>query len=115
MTLTYITVTMQIFAMTVRLSSYFEEQMQPILTHFLTGQRPMRSRRWRASNSDDPQPSAKRQGEWRSMSTSRQDGLLRHLPPPVLYAGADPGGGRWGARPPMGRSFIIQNTLFNSI
>ena len=29
--------------------------------------------------------------------------------------GADPGGGRWGARPPLGRSFIIQNALFNSI
>ena len=24
-------------------------------------------------------------------------------------------GGRWGARPPLGISFTIQNTLFNSI
>ena len=40
---------------------------------------------------------------------------VRHI---VKYfsslAGADPGGGRWGARPPLGRSFTIQNTLFNS-
>ena len=31
------------------------------------------------------------------------------------YTGADPGGGRWGARPPLGLSFTIQNALFNSI
>ena len=30
-------------------------------------------------------------------------------------AGADPGGGRWGARPLLGRSFTIQNALFNNI
>ena len=30
-------------------------------------------------------------------------------------SGADPGGGRWGARPPLGRSFTIRNALFNSI
>ena len=30
-------------------------------------------------------------------------------------AGADPGGGRWGARPPLGRSFTIQSALFNNI
>ena len=29
--------------------------------------------------------------------------------------GADPGGGRWGGRPPLERSFAIQNALFNSI
>ena len=29
--------------------------------------------------------------------------------------GADPGGGRWGTRPSLGRSFPIQNALFNSI
>ena len=29
--------------------------------------------------------------------------------------GADPGGGRWGARPPLGWSFIIKDTLVNSI
>ena len=29
--------------------------------------------------------------------------------------GADPGGGRWGACPPLGRRFTIQNALFNSI
>ena len=28
-------------------------------------------------------------------------------------AGADPGGGRWGGRPPLGKSFTIQNTPFN--
>ena len=35
----------------------------------------------------------------------------------IRWPGADPGGGggRWGARPPLGRSFTIQNTLFNSI
>ena len=38
-------------------------------------------------------------------------GLVDH----PMYAGADPGGGRWGARPPLGRSFIIQNALFNNI
>ena len=30
-------------------------------------------------------------------------------------AGADLGGGRWGARPPLRRSFTIQNALFNNI
>ena len=30
-------------------------------------------------------------------------------------SGADPGGGRWGARPPLGMSITIQNALFNSI
>ena len=35
----------------------------------------------------------------------------RFPPPP----GADPGGGRWGARSPLGRSYTIQNALFNSI
>ena len=38
-------------------------------------------------------------------------GLVDH----PMYASADPGGGRWGARPPLGRSFIIQNALFNNI
>ena len=33
----------------------------------------------------------------------------------TLHTGADAGGGRWGARPPLGRSFTIQNALFNSI
>ena len=31
------------------------------------------------------------------------------------YSGADQEGGRWGGRPPLGRSFTIQDTLFNSI
>ena len=30
-------------------------------------------------------------------------------------SGADPGGGYWGARPPLWRSFIIQKAVFNSI
>ena len=30
-------------------------------------------------------------------------------------SGADPGGGRWGARPPLGMNFSIQNALYNSI
>ena len=29
--------------------------------------------------------------------------------------GADPGGGRWGGRPPLGRRSTIQYTPFNSI
>ena len=32
-----------------------------------------------------------------------------------MFPGADPGAGRYGARPPLGRSFTIQNALFNSI
>ena len=31
----------------------------------------------------------------------------------TIYPGADPGGGRWGAHPPLGRSFTVQNALFN--
>ena len=30
-------------------------------------------------------------------------------------SGADPGGGRWGGRPPLGWSFTFQNALFNDI
>ena len=33
----------------------------------------------------------------------------------TISPGADSGGGRWGARPSLGRSFTIQNALFNSI
>ena len=33
----------------------------------------------------------------------------------LSYLGADPGGGRKGARPPSGWSFTIQNALFNNI
>ncbi|XP_043242655.1 PH-interacting protein-like [Amphibalanus amphitrite] len=58
-----------IFAMTLRLSCYFEEQMRPILTYFVTGQRPTRSSRRRHSDSD-PQP-----------SSSRQPGPSRSRPP----------------------------------
>ena len=32
-----------------------------------------------------------------------------------MATGADPGGGRWGARPPLGQNFTIKNALFNSI
>ena len=51
-------------------------------------------------------------------NVSRQDnGAIRAplIPFPGGDPGADPGGGRWGARPPLGRSFPIQNALFNSI
>ena len=34
---------------------------------------------------------------------------------PTLNTGADPGGGRWGGRPPLGRRDTIQNTPFKSI
>ena len=51
--------------MTLRLSCYFEEQMRPILTYFVTGQRSTRSRRRPNSDSDEPQPSSSRQaGQW---------------------------------------------------
>ena len=39
--------------------------------------------------------------------------FVYRIPNPVT--GADPGRGRWGARPPLGRSFTIQNALFSSI
>ena len=45
--------------------------------------------------------------------------ITKWLPPcsdmTVRSPGADPGGGRWGARPPLGVSFTINNVLFNSI
>ena len=31
------------------------------------------------------------------------------------YSGADPGGGRWGGRPPLGRRDTIKDTPFNNV
>ena len=39
-----------------------------------------------------------------------------HLVPQTdMLAGADPGGGLWGLRLPLGQNFTIQNAFFNSI